>query len=75
MIDLTAIERSAFYPDIYEPQNIHNQLFMPHASLRERGGIGGVALFLSADRTNIPSYAKCIKELKLALLARSFRTL
>ncbi|CDZ30773.1 DNA-binding protein with HTH domain [Neorhizobium galegae bv. officinalis] len=47
MIDLAAIQKSSFYTDICKPQNIHNQLFMPHTSLHERGGIGGVALFLS----------------------------
>ncbi|WP_245425759.1 helix-turn-helix transcriptional regulator [Rhizobium sp. J15] len=47
MIDAEAVRHSAFYADICEPQDIFNQLFLPHASLHERGGIGGVALFLS----------------------------
>ncbi|RUM20045.1 helix-turn-helix transcriptional regulator [Rhizobium vallis] len=47
LIDAEAVRHSAFYADICEPQNIFNQLFLPHASLHERGGIGGVALFLS----------------------------
>jgi PAS domain-containing protein len=44
------VRHSAFYADICEPQNIFNQLFLPHASLHERGGIGGVALFLSRQQ-------------------------
>ncbi|UVD59807.1 LuxR C-terminal-related transcriptional regulator (plasmid) [Rhizobium sp. Pop5] len=47
LIDAEAVRHSAFYADICEPQDIFNQLFLPHASLHERGGIGGVALFLS----------------------------
>jgi len=47
LVDLDAVQRSAYYADICEPQDIFNQLFMPHASLHERGGIGGIALFLS----------------------------
>jgi DNA-binding CsgD family transcriptional regulator len=48
MIDAAAVRQSSFYADICAPQNIYNQLFLPHSSLHERGGIGGVALFLSA---------------------------
>ncbi|EJJ24766.1 helix-turn-helix transcriptional regulator [Rhizobium sp. CF142] len=47
LIDDAAVRRTAYYADICAPQNIYNQLFVPHASLHERGGIGGVALFLS----------------------------
>ena len=47
LVDAPAIRRSAYYTDICAPQDIFNQLFVPHASLHERGGIGGVALFLS----------------------------
>ncbi|TBY05402.1 helix-turn-helix transcriptional regulator [Rhizobium laguerreae] len=50
LIDAEAVRHSAFYADICEPQNIFNQLFLPHASLHERGGIGGVALFLSRQQ-------------------------
>lgn len=47
LIDDAAVRRTAYYADICEPQDIYNQLFVPHASLHERGGIGGIALFLS----------------------------
>ena len=47
LIDDAAVRRTAYYADICAPQDIYNQLFVPHASLHERGGIGGVALFLS----------------------------
>lgn len=50
LIDAEAVRHSAFYADICEPQDIFNQLFMPHASLHERGGIGGIALFLSRQQ-------------------------
>ncbi|MGZ2460712.1 DNA-binding CsgD family transcriptional regulator [Rhizobium anhuiense] len=50
LVDAAAVRHSAFYVDICEPQNIFNQLFLPHASLHERGGIGGVALFLSREQ-------------------------
>ncbi|CDZ67176.1 DNA-binding protein with HTH domain [Neorhizobium galegae bv. orientalis] len=50
LIDAGVVRHSAFYADICEPQDIFNQLFMPHASLHERGGIGGVALFLSRQQ-------------------------
>ncbi|WP_454855523.1 helix-turn-helix transcriptional regulator [Rhizobium binxianense] len=47
LIDAEAVRHSSYYVDICEPQDIFNQLFMPHTSLHEPGGIGGVALFLS----------------------------
>jgi DNA-binding CsgD family transcriptional regulator len=50
LIDAEAVRHSAFYADICAPQHIFNQLFLPHASLHERGGIGGVALFLSRQQ-------------------------
>lgn len=50
LIDAEAVRHSSFYADICKPQNIFNQLFLPHASLHERGGIGGVALFLSRQQ-------------------------
>lgn len=52
LVDAAAARHSAFYADICEPQNIFNQLFLPHASLHERGGIGGVALFLSREQAD-----------------------
>ncbi|MBY5393276.1 helix-turn-helix transcriptional regulator [Rhizobium leguminosarum] len=63
MVDVAAVERSSFYTDICKPQNIHNQLFMPHASLHEPGGIGGVALFLS--RAQDEHAAEALKRLRL----------
>ncbi|MBY3064796.1 helix-turn-helix transcriptional regulator [Rhizobium laguerreae] len=63
MVDVAAVERSSFYTDICMPQNIHNQLFMAHASLHEPGGIGGVALFLS--RAQDEHAAEALKRLRL----------
>jgi len=47
LVDVEAVRKSAFYADICRPQQIENQLFIPHARLQQRGGIGGIALFLS----------------------------
>jgi DNA-binding CsgD family transcriptional regulator len=47
LVDAPAVRRSSYYADICAPQDIYNQLFVPHASLHQPGGIGGVALFLS----------------------------
>src|SRR5882757_6940057 len=43
LVDVEAVRKSAFYADICRPQQIENQLFIPHARLQQRGGIGGIA--------------------------------
>jgi DNA-binding CsgD family transcriptional regulator len=50
LIDAKSVRRSAYYADICAPQHIFNQLFLPHASMHERGGIGGIAVFLSRQQ-------------------------
>ena len=50
LVDVQAINRSAFYADICAPQRIANQLFVAHPQLQQQGGIGGIALFLSPEQ-------------------------
>jgi DNA-binding CsgD family transcriptional regulator len=50
LVDVAAINRSAFYADICAPQRIANQLFVAHPQLQQQGGIGGIALFLSPEQ-------------------------
>jgi DNA-binding CsgD family transcriptional regulator len=51
LVDMASVRRSAFYADILAPQGIEDQIFVNHASLMQRGGIGGVAFSLSGRHT------------------------
>jgi DNA-binding CsgD family transcriptional regulator len=57
LVDVKAVEKSAFYADICAPQRISNQIFVSHAQLQRQGGIGGVALFLSSRQSEYEARA------------------
>lgn len=71
LIDEVSVRKSAFYADICAPQQIFNQLFVPHSSLHEKGGIGGVALFLSRDQNEHINLAARKLELLTPHISRS----